>query len=69
MGCPVRNRLATETSHAQNTPHFTQGGYLRVPRAFGVGGRFPFDAMQASQFREIDIEPERFVMPVRDVVL
>jgi hypothetical protein len=32
-------------------------------------GQVLIDAMQASPYREIDIEPERFVMPVRDVVL
>jgi prevent-host-death family protein len=32
-------------------------------------GKALIDALQASPYREIEIEPERAVMPVRDVVL
>ncbi len=32
-------------------------------------GQALIDAMQASPYKEIDLEPERFPMPVRDVVL
>ena len=33
----------------------------------GLTGRALIDAMQASPYRDLDIEPERDVMPVREV--
>ena len=41
---------------------------FRLPQG-GLTGQALIDAMQASPYPEVDIEPERFVMPVRDVVL
>ena len=35
----------------------------------GVTGKALIDAMQASPHREIDIEPQRGPMPVREVIL
>jgi hypothetical protein len=35
----------------------------------GVTGKALIDAMQASPYREVDIEPQRSPMPVREVSL
>jgi hypothetical protein len=45
------------------------GGRAASPSASGPTGAVILAALQASPYRDVDLTPERYPLPVRDVVL